>query len=120
MEYVHLKFIYYIYIYILDINTLAYLGRPPLVWACLGGNIQIVKFLIENGAELNYVNEQTCHLTPLMAACQEVFIYIYIYISIMSALIGAPANCHSLIRSRGTARYYKQTSTKCTIYCSYA
>lgn len=46
-------------------NVLNEAGYSPLILACYRGNTEVAKFLIQNGANLNYNNAMG---TPLMAA----------------------------------------------------
>ncbi len=47
------------------VNSINEAGYSPLILACYRGNTEVAKFLIKNGADLNYNNEMG---TPLMAA----------------------------------------------------
>ena len=46
------------------VNALNDYGFSPLILACYSGNIDIIEFLLENGADLNYVSQEG---TALMA-----------------------------------------------------
>jgi len=51
-----------------DVNSVDKEGATPLHWACLKNNLDIAKYLVEKGAQLDVANLTEGH-TPLMWAC---------------------------------------------------
>jgi ankyrin repeat protein len=52
-----------------DVNEKNGIGRTPLSMACKNGHLDIVKLLLQNGAEINEPDEDTGD-TPLIQACK--------------------------------------------------
>lgn len=44
-----------------EINSIANNGNSPLMVACMKGNFEIIKYLIENGADINYQKEDNSY-----------------------------------------------------------
>lgn len=61
-----------------DINTIDHRGRTPLHWAVEGNQLDMVKFLVENGADITYESGSTS--SPLFFALREGNMEIFDYL----------------------------------------
>lgn len=51
-----------------DVEAVADLGVPPLVWAAGDGHLEVVKILVENGANIERGTVKYPYITPLVVA----------------------------------------------------
>ena len=56
-------------------NNKLYEGKTPLMCACESDNLDIVKLLIEDGADSNIVRNEPEPLTPLIISVRKVNYY---------------------------------------------
>ncbi|MEN2497499.1 MAG: hypothetical protein MHMPM18_001874, partial [Marteilia pararefringens] len=53
-----------------SVNCLDESGKTPLIKACIKGDLQIVKFLVENGASILYRSKEFNGLSAITVSCQ--------------------------------------------------